>query len=119
MLNLNATTLLRARFKRAQIPGKTARFGHDVRADWQRACVSFLILTLLAVVLNLLVYMRIRSGEIFPSGAKEPESPRVLNRFELEQTVLFYKNKNERFDKLRRVPLMTSDPFIVNTLNNE
>lgn len=112
MLNLNAATLLRARFKRAQIPNETMRFGRDVRADWQIACVSFLILALLAVALNLFVYRRIRSGEIFLSGAEKPESPRVLDRFELEQTVLFYKNKHERFDKLRRAPLVTSAPFV-------
>lgn len=103
---------LRARFKSASAPSEAAQFGRDPRADWRIVCLSFLILTLLAVSVNLFIYEKISNGEIFRSTETRPAPLRALNRFELEQTVLFYENKHERFDELRRAPLEASDPFV-------
>lgn len=107
----------RARFKSAQAPSEAAQFGRDPRADWRIACLSFLILTLLAIAVNVFIYEEIGNGEIFRSTETRPAPLRALNRFELEQAVLFYKNKHERFETLKRGPLSTTDPFMVDTLN--
>lgn len=103
---------LRARFTSAPASSEAAQFGRDPRADWRIVCLSFLILTLLAVAVNVFIYEKISNGEIFRSTEARPAPLRVLNRFALEQAVLFYKNKHERFDELRRAPLGTSDPFV-------
>ena len=103
---------LRIRFKRGKPQSAAVQFGRDPRTDWRIACLAFLILALLAVALNLLVYDKVSRGEIFRSDEKRPAPPRTLNRFELEQTVLFYKKRHERFEALMRTPLSASDPFI-------
>ncbi len=109
---LKANISLSGFFKPRKSGSDPAQFGRDARADWQVVCISFLVLTLIAITVSVAVYERINKGEIFFSGKKAPVSLRTLNRFELENTILFFEKKHERFEALRRRPLSTVDPFI-------
>ena len=88
------------------------QFGRDARADWRSIFLAFLALNVLSVGLSVFMYEQINRGEFFLVDKKQPVTVQALDRFALEQTVAFFKEKQARFDALKRGPLPTRNPFV-------
>ena len=99
-------------FKRTQSSSEAVQFGRDPSFDWRMLCVSFLVLMLGAITVSVVVYGRVDKEDIFLTEKEKPTSLLSLDKFKLERAVLFYENKRERFETLKRKPLSTVDPFI-------
>lgn len=99
-------------WRRASAESETAQFGRDARADWRLVFLAFLALNLVSIGLSVFMYEEINRGEFFLVDKKQPVTVQALDRFALEQTVAFFKEKQARFDALKRGPLPTRNPFV-------
>jgi len=104
--------IFKRQWQRARAESETAQFGRDARTDWRSVFLAFLALNLLSVGLSVFMYEQINRGEFFLVDKKQPAAVQALDRFALEQTVAFFKEKQARFDALKRGPLPTKNPFV-------
>ena len=103
--------ILKRPWRRTSTESETAQFGRDARADWRFVFLAFFALNALSVGFGVFLYERINKGEFFLVDKKQPVTAQALDRFALEQTVAFFKEKQARFDTLKRGPLTTRNPF--------
>lgn len=108
----NAKLSLSSLFSHTRAESESAQFGRDARADWQVVVYVFLVLNVFSIGMSVFIYQHIDTGEIFLVDKKEPVSIRTVNRFELEQTVRFFEEKQARFDALKRWEFSTADPYV-------
>ena len=99
-------------FARGLAESESAQFGRDARADWRVICFTFIFLNLVSIGVSVFVYGKINKGEIFLVDKSEQVSVKTLGRFELEQTVHYFNEKQDRFDALLQRGLPTVDPYI-------
>ena len=99
-------------FKHMRPKYESAHFGRDALFDRKIVVFAFLFLNILAVVMSVFVYREVNQGEIFLVDKKEPISLHTFNKFELEKTVAFFKEKELRFQALKLKGPLTADPYV-------
>ncbi|OHA91007.1 MAG: hypothetical protein A2832_00260 [Candidatus Zambryskibacteria bacterium RIFCSPHIGHO2_01_FULL_44_22b] len=79
------------------------------QTDWKIVFTSTLILVIIAVALSILVFVKIDKEEVFVSGYG---ANRALDTSLLEDTVDYYENKAEEFEKIKTNKTSVVDPSI-------
>ncbi|MDO8565295.1 MAG: hypothetical protein Q7R67_01590 [bacterium] len=72
--------------------------------DWKIIFMSAIFLTLLSIVVNLLIFIKVDKGEIFVVEAPGQSGERTLNPETLRETVRYYQAKAEEFQTLQSAP---------------
>ena len=95
--------------KDSQTPFKKSRwkirgrfgFGISPGVDWKIILISTTVLAVLAIALNVLIFIKIDKREIFVADKAGEERGQALDISLLRETVLYFQNKAREFDKIQ------------------
>ena len=73
-------------------------YGTGPEADWRVLLVSAIILTIVTIIVNIFVFIKIDKGEIFVVKDFEDGEVRSLDVEKLKSTVSYYNNKALKFE---------------------
>ena len=88
-------------------------FGTSPEADWKIILISTIILTVLVIALNVLIFIKVNTRELFMVEQLEEEKGQTLNALLLRKTVLYYQNKALEFERIKNAGTSTAaDPSL-------
>ena len=84
-----------------KVNGRLFGFGTSPEADWKIILISTIVLAVLAIALNVLIFIKIDKREIFVADKAGEERGQALDISLLRETVLYYQNKAREFEKIQ------------------
>lgn len=72
-------------------------FGTSPQADWKVIFFSALFLLVTVSLMNGVIFIRIKNGEIFSSTSSQSAELQTLNVAKLKSTIEYYQGKEDQF----------------------
>jgi len=92
--------------------GRLFGFGTGPEADWKIISFGTLIMTLVMIVMGGYVFIKVDKGEVFVTKGSADSVERTLNVSLLQDVVVYYKNKEVKFEEIINSRVDGVDPSI-------
>ena len=88
------------------------RSGGSPDLDWKVILISFILVNVLSVVLNVLLFVSIGRGDFGTRGKVPSESLTTFNRKDLSDSLNYFQAKEQELERLKKEPPTVSDPSL-------
>jgi len=92
--------------------GRVFSLGTGPEADWKIIFSVTAALSILVIILNSFMFIKIDKGEIFIVEQSMSEREELLDTELLKETVSYYQNRALEFERIKREGVSTSDPSL-------
>lgn len=92
--------------------GRLIGFGTSPETDWKIIFNTTIVLSVLVIVLNIFIFIKIDKGEIFATEKTLNEQEQALNLVLLNETISYYKDKAIEFERIKNSKQLVADPSL-------
>ncbi len=88
------------------------RYGGTADSDWKIILVSFVILNIISIILNVSILLSIAQGDFSSKGVAANEDLETFSRKVLSDRIIHFQNKAKNLEQLKKNPQAFADPSL-------